>query len=233
MKIGEVNGSNLDYHGNIFIAGLSASGKTTHCYLLSGYYGLTFVSGSQIHLGINGISPVQGRDFWLTKQAKDLLTEEQFLKVDQELCNIEKNSKGVIFDSWIMPWRKSMDGLCIYLESSLESRVLKAAVSRRENGFDIDESYAEAIKNKDEAAAQLYQKLYGIDISRDLEPFDLIVDISKFINSSTFESSQASIQKVDNILKAAVGFYLTGKVHYREELQKQCDQGYILRNRII
>ena len=233
MAIGRANGTNLKYHGNVFIAGLSASGKTTHCYLLAGSFGLTYISGSQIHLGINGMNPIQERKFWITQKAKELLTEVQFEKVDQELCQIENNFKGIIFDSWIMPWRKSTEGLCIYLESNLESRVMKGAVSRRENAFNIDESYIEKIKNKDDAAIKLYKKLYGIDIIRDLSPFDLVIDTTKFIESSTFESSQLSIYKTHNVLHTVVGYYLTGEANYRKKLQEFCGQKYILHNRLL
>ena len=233
MRIGEVKGLNLKYHGNVFIAGLSASGKTTHCYMLAGSFGLTYVSGSQIHLSINGMNPIQERKFWITERANKLLTEDQFEKVDQELCRIEKNFTGSIFDSWIMPWRKSSEGLCIYLVSSLESRVMKGAVSRRENGFNMDESYKEKIQKKDVAAVRLYKRLYGIDINRDLSVFDIIIDITDFIESPTFESSQLSIYKTHTILQAAVGYYLTGNSNYCRDLQKHCDQKYILHNSLL
>ena len=233
MRIGTARGTNLSYEGNIFVAGLSASGKTTHSYMLAGLFGLTYISGSQIHLSINGLSPVQERKFWVTGEAKNLLTEAQFERVDKELSRIEKMNTGCIFDSWIMPWRKASNGLCIYLASNLESRVMKGIVSRRDSGFHGSEEYKEEIKAKDDAAVNLYRKIYGVDIEKDLHVFDIIIDVTEFIESPTFESSQVSIQKTQNILEAAIGYYLTGGLNYRRDFLKHCEKKYILRNRLV
>lgn len=226
-------GTNLRYNGNIFIAGLSASGKTTHSYMLAGMFGLTYISGSQTHLIINGLSPVQDRSFWVSDVAKTLLTSAQFRLVEQELSRIEKIMTGCVFDSWIMPWRKASPGLSVYLMSTFESRLRKAAVSRRENGFLIDDAFAEAVRQKDTAAIELYRILYGIDIEKDLSVFDLIVDISDFITAPTFEAARASILAVHAIVEAAVGFYLTGASNFRYELEKHRGQRYLLRNKLL
>jgi cytidylate kinase len=233
MRHGQVRGTNLKYHGNVYISGLTASGKTTHCYLLAGSFGLTYVSGSQIHLSINGMSPIQERKFWITETAKKLLTEDQFKKVDQELQRIERSSKGFVFDSWIMPWRKTSNGLTIYLKSSLKSRTMKAAVSRRENGFIIDNIYKEKIKEKDNSAIALYKKLHGVDIENDLSIFDIVIDNTSFIESPTFEASQLSIIKTHSIVQSAVGYYLTGNADYRRDLKKHCEQKYIVHNTLL
>lgn len=233
MQIGNVNNTNLEYHGNIFISGLSAAGKTTHSFLLAGLFGLTYVSGSQIHLSINGLSPIQDRTFWITDRAVDILTKDQFDIVDKELCNIEDNYKGVIFDSWIMPWRKTKEGLCIYLKSNIQSRIVKGAISRRERHVVIDEEYANKLSQKDNAAINLYNKLYNIDISKDLSVFDLVIDISSFIETASFKSSQVSINKTQNILNAAVGYYLTGDKFYYEELKAHSGKQYIIKNSLL
>lgn len=233
MQLGNVNNHHLVYNGNIFIAGLTASGKTTHSYLLAGLYGLTYVSGSQIHLNLNGLNPIQDRAFWITQEATNLLNEIQFDLVDLELCRIEKNRSGCIFDSWIMPWRKKNQGLNIYLFSDINSRVIKGAISRRENEFYIDDSYKKQIEFKDASAINLYKKQYNIDITKDLSVFDLIIDISTFIEEPTFEASQKSIVKVQSILDSAIGYYFTNHNYYREELLKHSDGNIILKNNLI
>ncbi len=233
LKIGSAGSSKLNYHGNVFISGLTASGKTTHSYILAGTFGLTYVSGSQIHLMNNGMSPIQDRRFWITDEGKRLLTENQIEDVDKELSQIEKNNSGYIFDTWIMPWIRSSEGIAIYLMSSLESRTIKAAISRRENNFEIDEFYKDKIHFKDRASIDLHQKFYGIDIEKDLSVFDVIIDLSTFIEAPTFESSQSSIERASSILMATVGFYLTGKRHYRIELEKHTKEKYMIRNRLI
>ena len=230
MTIGRASRTRLAYHGNVCIAGLTASGKTTHAYMLAGCFGLTYVSGSQLHLAINGLAGVQDRAFWLTEEAGRLLSEAQFRSVDQRLVQIEGDHRGCVFDSWIMPWRRSTEGLSIYLMSSLESRAMKGAVSRRENGFLISDEYVEAIKGKDDTAVQLYKTVNAVDIENDLSVFDVIIDITTFITAPTFESSRSSILKTHAILEAVVGYYLTGKAHFRRRLQQHDGKQYMVRN---
>ena len=146
---------------------------------------------------------------------------------------IEKGDTGFIFDTWIMPWIKSSEGISIYIMSSLESRTIKAAVSRRENNFVIDESYKKEIHFKDRVSIDLHKEYYGIDIENDLSVFDVIIDISEFIKTPTFESSQASIEKANSIILSAVGYYFTGKENYRMELERHAKEKYMLRNRLL
>lgn len=231
--IGCASGSNLEYHGNVFVAGLTAAGKTTHCYLLAGRFGLSYVCGSQIHLAINGLGPIQDRTFWVTERARELVTRSQFEQVDRELCHVERRICGAIFDSWIMPWRKSRNGLCIYLESTFESRVMKAAVSRREINYAVTAEYREDVRKKDLAAITLYHDMYDVDITRDLSCFDLILDISSFIDAPTFEASQASIMRTQKVLDAAVGYYFTGSCEYRRTLEEYRNSPHVRRNRLV
>ena len=67
MEITTVQIEKLKYNGNVCISGLTASGKTTHSHLLSGEFGMTYVSGSQIQLNFLGVSPIQTRDFSISK----------------------------------------------------------------------------------------------------------------------------------------------------------------------
>src|SRR5438046_1835865 len=123
--------SHLRYPTNICISGLTASGKTTHAHLLAGEFGLTYVSGSQIQLNFLGVSPIQSKDFWITHDAKALWDADQFRRIDSELLGIERRATGCIFDTSTMPWRHQQPAFCIWLESSLPSRVTKSIVSHR------------------------------------------------------------------------------------------------------
>jgi len=186
--------SHLLYGSNICISGLTASGKTTHSHLLAGEFGLTYVSGSQIQLNFLGVSPIQTKDFWITLDAKKLWDADQFRRIDAELLEIENRSYGCIFDTSTMPWRHHKPALCIWLESNLESRVLKSIVSHRgRNQFNIDE-YPAKIAEKDQATISLYKSLYDIDIGSDFSCFDLILDISTLIGEPTLDASLISIQ---------------------------------------
>src|ERR1019366_6132588 len=130
----------LRYSGSVCISGLTASGKSTHSHLLAGEFGLTYVSGSQIQLNFMGISPIQTKDFWITEEAKPLWNNDAFSRIDAELLRIESVSDGCIFDTSTMPWPHRRPALCIWLGSSLESRVLKSIVSHRgRSHVEIDE----------------------------------------------------------------------------------------------
>jgi cytidylate kinase len=210
----------LQYTGNVCISGLTASGKTTHAHLLAGEFGLTYVSGSQIQLNFMGISPVQSREFWVTQEAKALWDREQFARIDAELLRLEYVRTGCIFDTSTMPWRHRKDALCIWLESNIDSRVVKSIISHHGNG-DLDfDKYPALIAEKDRMTISLYRDLYGIEIGSDLSPFDLTLDISGLIREPSLEAALASIWKAHSVIRAASAFYLTGKSIFRDDYLK-------------
>ena len=225
----------LRYRGNVCISGLSAAGKTTHAHLLAGEFGLTHVSGSQIQFSFMGLSPVQPRDFWISSAAKALWNREQFERIDTELLRLEATGEGYIFDTSTMPWRHRRPALCIWLESSMESRVIKSIVSHRGTSKCAPKEYLEKIIEKDEATLELYRDLYGISIGKDLACFDIIMDISALIETPTLEASLRSIGAVHAFLRTAVGWYLTGDAKFIEQMERasiSCAH-LIKRNRLL
>lgn len=225
----------LRYQGSICISGLTASGKTTHSHLLAGEFGLTYVSGSQIQLNFMGVSPIQQKDFWITEEAKKFWDREQFMRIDDELLRLESIAQGYIFDTSTMPWRHRQPALCIWLESSLESRVTKSIVSHRGTSvYELGE-YPNRIKEKDEATIKLYKDLYNIDIGTDLSCFQLILDISNLINEPSLEASLVSISTAHSIIRPAVGWYLTKQQRFRDELVNAIERNpqLIVRNNLL
>ena len=225
----------LRYRGNVCISGLTAAGKTTHSHLLAGEFGLTYVSGSQIQLSLMGLSPVQPRDFWIGSAARKLWDREQFQRIDTELLRLETIGQGYIFDTSTMPWRHRRPALCIWLESSMESRVIKSIVSHRGTSNFAPEEYLEKINEKDKATVELYRDLYGICIGKDLTCFDIIMDISTLIEIPTLEASLRSIGAVHAFLRTAVGWYLTGDTKLRQQMERasiSCAH-LIKRNRLL
>lgn len=209
----------LRYTGNVCISGLTASGKTTHSHLLAEEFGLTYVSGSQIQLNCMGISPIQTKEFWITEEAKPLWNNDALSRIDAELLRIESVSDGCIFDTSTMPWRHRRPALCIWLGSSLESRVLKSIVSHRgRSHFEFDE-YPTRIAEKDAATQRLYEELYNIEIGEDLSCFDLILDMSSLIKNVTLEASLASIKATHDVIRPAVAWYLTSRAEFRHQFE--------------
>ncbi|MBI3124780.1 MAG: hypothetical protein HYZ10_10295 [Ignavibacteriales bacterium] len=210
----------LKYRGSVCVSGLTASGKSTHSHLLSGEFGLTYVSGSQIQLNFLGISPIQTRDFWITQEAKNLWNEEQFNKIDAELLRLESRDQGYIFDGSTMPWRHKRPSLCIWLESDLKSRVIKSIISHHGKNNIAPIDYFELIKDKDDATVNLCKSLYNIEIGRDLSCFNLIIDISSIIEEASINAALQSIKITHSIIKPAVGWYLTGDEKFRMEFDE-------------
>jgi CMP/dCMP kinase len=224
----------LRYAGNICISGLTAAGKTTHSHLLAGELGLTYVSGSQIQLNFMGVSPIQTRDFWITPEAKKYWNEEQFNRIDAELLRIETRSDGIVFDTSTMPWRHKKPALCIWLESTLESRCLKSMVSHRGRGNITASQYPKMIKEKDAATVDLYKQLYDIDIGKNLSCFDLVLDISRTLDKPTLENSMRSIAVVHSLIRPAAAWYLTQKSDYLAEFKNAVEKNpeLVLRNSV-
>jgi len=225
----------LQYRGSVCVSGLTASGKTTHCHLLAGEFGLTYVSGSQIQLNFMGVSPIQKKDFWITEEAKKFWDKKQFERIDEELIRLESIAEGYIFDTSTMPWRHKRPALCIWLESSLESRVIKSIISHRgKSRFSLD-NYKEKIAEKDASTLILYRDLYGIEIATDLSSFDLILDIGSLINEPTLDASLKSIANAHSIIRPAVGWYLTGEKEFQRQLieSTRCFPEIVKRNRLL
>jgi cytidylate kinase len=210
----------LQYHASVCISGLTAAGKTTHSHLLAGEFGLTYVSGSQIQLNFMGVSPIQTKDFWITQEAKAFWDKTQFKRIDAELIRLESIAEGYVFDTSTMPWRHKRPALCIWLESTPQSRVLKSIVSHRGRGRFSRDGYFERILEKDAATISLYKDLYDIDIGADLSCFDLILDISTLIKEPTLEASLKSIAIAHSIIRSAVGSYLTGDRYFHDQFQQ-------------
>lgn len=195
--------------GSVCVSGLTAAGKTTHCHLLAGEFGLTYVSASQILLSLAGISPIQARDFWFSDEARELWSDRMTRDVDAELRRLSQNGSGFVFDAVAMPWRAEGECLRVFFESDLKSRITKSMVSHRGRQPPCELEYARKITEKDRVLVDSHKRLFGIEVESDRKGFDLVLDISQAIQSPTFKAAIASIAIVHAILRPAVGYYLT------------------------
>jgi CMP/dCMP kinase len=230
-----IDTTHLKYPGNVCISGLTAAGKTTHCLLLSGEFGLTFVSGSQVRLFQSGVFPIQQKDFWVTAEGKSLWKEEVFERVEVELLRLESLATGYVFDTFTMPWLHRAPSLCIWLESDLSSRAIKSLISHRGlTSFTLD-TYAEKIRNKDDATLAIYKRLYDISIEANQAKFDLVFDISSFITGPSLDGSLRSIARAHRLIRAATGYYLTRTDAFLEELRREAADNapFILHNSLL
>lgn len=208
---------------NVIISGLTASGKTTHSHILSGEFNLQYVSSSQILLSLLNFKSVQKRDFWISNHIHSIWESPEAKYVDDELLEIEKNGMNVVFDTIAMPWiHRKLDSLCIWLESSLESRVLKSIISHKGSNNYSHKEITDRIIKKDENAFSYLMKRYNVDISTDRSPFDLIIDTSQCTQETNFLKAFISIQKVHAVVRSAVGLYLTQSPLFAQDFDKAC-----------
>jgi cytidylate kinase len=202
---------------NVNICGLTAAGKSTHAHLLAGRFGMQYVSASQVLLNSLGMSPVQPRDHWVTDHSRSDWSRENYRRVDEELLAIEKRCQLAVFDTLTMPWLHTEAGFSIWLESSLESRVMKAAVSHRAAWPSARKQLAMLVARKDAEQAAMLMSLYGFFPELDPGHFDLVLDVTEAIDAPSWEASLESIRRVDAILSAAVGWGLTQSGAYKRE----------------
>lgn len=193
---------------NIVISGLTAAGKTTHAKLLCEEYGIQYVSASQILLKLAGLQPEQPPDFWVTPQGRELPRRISWVQIDNEFRRIESESEHVVFDCQSLPWLCSRESMCIWLDSSFETRLMKAIVSHKGGSNLTEQEVVRAVKAKDRFAQEQILSNYNINLLHNREPFDFIFDISTFITAATEEASAVSVARAHKIISNAVGWYL-------------------------
>src|SRR5689334_5035670 len=88
-------------------------------------------------------------DFWISSEGLHIAAHSTKHGIDTAMVEIEFNSDNMIFDSRTLPWLSHNEPLSIWLESSFESRVLKALISfGPESKFDYSE-VAERLSTRD------------------------------------------------------------------------------------
>ncbi len=124
--------------------------------------------------------------------------------VDMSLTNLLSQGDGIVFDAWALPWLSTSPAVRIWLESSMETRVMKSMVSHRNHEGVTQKKIRTLLRDKDEEARSLFFSLYGFDIFTDRSVFDLVLDVSRFICAPTVVASRESVRQVDSIISAFV-----------------------------
>ncbi|MGC8662021.1 MAG: AAA family ATPase [Nitrososphaeria archaeon] len=164
---------------SIILSGMPASGKSTVAQLISKRLGIRFLVGGDVLKGMAknlGFNPERD-NWWDTEEGK------RFLELRLKDPNFDKNVDDLLLDSikkedcvitsWSIPWLVGNNHLKIWLKASFETRVRRLA--QRDNT-----SYANAIKiikDRDEINVKHYKKLYGYVLGKDLDVFDLVIDV--------------------------------------------------------
>jgi CMP/dCMP kinase len=202
---------------NIIVSGLTAAGKTTHSRIIAERFGLRYIGGSDIALHRAGIKATDiPPDFWITSEGVSLLHDVGD-EIDGVLLDLEQDEIATVFDCFYMPWLHRRDALCVWIESSLESRLVKATVSHRGLGRFHGRELEKRIIRKDDDAREMLKRISGADMYKDRSPFHHVFDLSSLIISPTQEASAHSIAAADAMLSPIIYTYLT---QVRDESRK-------------
>lgn len=164
---------------SIILSGMPASGKSTVAKLISEKLGVKFLVGGDVLKNMArelGFNPEIG-NWWDTEEGKRFLEvrmkDPNFDKrVDSFLLNSIKNEDYII-TSWSIPWLVDTSHLKVWLKASFETRVNRLAL--RDNISKIDAE--KIIKDRDIENIKHYKKLYGYVLGKDLDVFNLVVDV--------------------------------------------------------
>ncbi|MGS2641182.1 cytidylate kinase family protein [Streptosporangium sp. LJ11] len=204
---------------NIVVSGLTAAGKTTHALLLARRLSFDYVSASRLMLAQLEIEHDPDNSLWVTRM-QEIEDRRDRQPVDSDvnklLVSAFRTRTNTVFDSWSLPWLTgSVSCLRVWIESSQESRAMKARVSQEPYGpfLSLDDC-RRLIDDKDASTARRFQPLLEVDIRSDRSVFDLIVDNSDLIAEPTIESARQGISTFHRSLMASVLERLPGDTHH-------------------
>ncbi|MBI1978460.1 MAG: cytidylate kinase family protein [Candidatus Aenigmarchaeota archaeon] len=164
----------------IVISGPAGVGKSTLAMMISKKYKTKFYTGSEFFKEIArglGYNPV-GKDWWDTKEGLRFLRERGGNpEIDREVDKImirKVNEGNAVVTSWTLPYL-GVDGVKIFITASPEERARR--ISRRDR---IPFGKAmKIIKERDGENEELYKKIYGFDIGKDLKAFDFVLNTDR------------------------------------------------------
>jgi len=200
---------------NIIISGLTAAGKTTHSKILSKEFGLSYISASDLLLRYFNIEPSKvGKNFWVSKEGIEISKKMADVNIEKMLLEKFNSTNYSIFDCLSLPYMiDNGRSLNIWIESSVQSRVMKAAVSHGKD-YVTRELEKEVICKDNNTLNTLRYSLNDIKIGEDIRCYDVIIDISDFIEEPNIVSSWKSISKAHRILSLIVGYFLSQDAYF-------------------
>nr|WP_182880247.1 hypothetical protein [Microbispora sp. H10949] len=132
--------------------------------------------------------------------------------VNELLMSAFRTRTNTVFDSWSLPWLTgSVSCLRVWIESSPDSRAMKARVSQEPYGpfLSLDDC-RRLINDKDTSTARRFQPLIEANILTDRSVFDLVIDNSDLIEAPTIKSARHGISTFHRQLVASVSKRLPG-----------------------
>ncbi len=173
---------------NICLSGLTGSGKSTLARKLAERYGLERVSGGEMLKEIlAGRESLKDQGWWEREQAREALERRledpsYDLEVDRNLMELARRG-GYVLDSWTIAYLLDCDAcIKIFLKTDFEVRASRIA---NRDKISLEEA-KNKIKIKEERTYDIYKRIYGFELGKDLTPFHLVVDTTKMSPEEVF-----------------------------------------------
>ncbi len=161
----------------IIISGMAGSGKTSLAKALANHYGLTYLCGGDAlkEIAMRKGYHFSGDDWWETEDGMKFLSERKDNPdFDREVDSFLKKKAeegNVSITSWAMPWLGAK-GIKIWLNATQETRS-KRIMNRDVSAFD---TALAAVRKRDSENIELYKRMYGYVLDKDLDVFDLVLE---------------------------------------------------------
>lgn len=197
----------------IVISGLTAAGKTTHAKLLAERLGLPYYSASDLLRSIAAEQfDVRGDwgNRWSPRMDELRATSALDDEIDARMVEIYNQSLNGVFDSCFLPWLcEDRQGVNIWFESDMRSRVRKCYVSHLDNSrIDIEQAQR-VVRDKDAFTESALERSVGAKYEPD-DRFDLVLTNTALMPEATVFSSVRGVAIFAEVVNNCVN-YFTGR----------------------
>lgn len=193
----------------VIVCGLPGAGKSVLVERLAKHYKLKKVFASDILKQLKGkkgkkvekidvSKTAKSSGWWETEEGQkfnlERLEDKSFDKaLDDKLLEIIEKEDNLIMDSRTMPWLAKKEGLIkIWITASPNIRAQRVAGRDKEDWKKV----LQMMEQRLEIDKKIYKKLYKIDFSEDLMPFQIRLDTSNMGEEEVFQNV---VQKIDEL----------------------------------
>ncbi|MGH3873547.1 MAG: cytidylate kinase family protein [Pseudonocardiaceae bacterium] len=186
------------------ISGLTAAGKTTHGKLLAEDLGWAYFDIASVRKSIlgNKLDAAERYREWTPAHDKLRAADPSIdLRADHLMTRIMSERANVVVDAWLQPWiYRRDDALRIWIESSAETRLMKAEVAALRRGEAVSCDIRNSLAAKDEFSRIHFHRLYSIELFGDPSVFSVLIDNSEYIDEPSIAKSDAGIAAFRQVL---------------------------------
>jgi len=180
----------------IIISGMAGSGKTTLAKMLAKRYGLKHIScGDELKkIAAKKGYACSGAGWWETEDGirflEERMADDSFDKEVDRYLKGRADSGGLSITSVTLPWLGAK-GIKIWLSATQETRAKR--IMRRDRCSFKDA--LKAVKVRDVKNRELYKKMYGYILGKDLDVFDFVIDTE---GKTALQVNKEILKSVDN-----------------------------------